>query len=101
MRIVEHAGAPVGLVRLEKEAGKAAEAMAVSVYVAQESRRLGLASASIERALADAARERGALTAFARIRLNNTASLRLFETLGFTPAEEHADHVVLLRRIPA
>lgn len=99
IRIVEHAGAPVGMVRLDWEADRTTETVAVSVYVARECRRLGLASAAIERALRDAAHERGALTAAARVRPENTASLRLFETLGFTPAEEHADHVVLSRRI--
>ncbi len=98
--IVEHVDAPVGVVRLDREADRTAETVAVSVYIAREGRRLGLASAAIERALRDAAHERGALTAVARVRPENTASLRLFETLGFTPAEEHADHVVLLRRIP-
>ena len=99
MRIVEHAGAPAGVVRLEREVENSAETVVVSVYIAEEARRLGLASTAIERALRDAARERGALTAIARVRLGNTTSRRLFNSLGFIPAESRADHVVLRRRV--
>ena len=99
--IVEHAGSPAGMVRLEREAGDAGETVAVSVYIAREGRRLGLASAAIERALYDAAHERGALTAIARVRSENTASRRLFEGLGFSAANRHADHVVFRRRVAA
>ena len=94
--IVEHVDAPSGVVRLEKKG----EALAVSVYVVPECRRLGLASAAIERALCKAAEERGPYSAIARVRPQNTASQRLFGALGFSPAEEHADHVVLRRRVP-
>ena len=97
--IVEHAGAPAGMVRLEREADRPAETVAVSVYVAREGRRLGLASAAIERALGDAVREHGSLNAIARVRPENTASRRLFEALGFAATEWHADHVVLRRRV--
>ena len=98
--IVEHAGAPAGMVRLEREADRPTETVAVSVYIAREGRRLGLASAAIERALGDAVREHGSLNAIARVRPENTASRRLFEALGFAAAEWHADHVILHRRVP-
>ena len=98
--IVEYAGKSVGMVRLEGEAEDAGETVAVSVYIAREARRTGLASAAIERALHEAAHERGALTAIARVRPENTASRRLFEGLGFTAADRRADHLVLRRRVP-
>jgi len=101
MRIVEYAGIPVGLVRLEKEVGMLVGTMAVTVYIAHESRRLGLASTAIEQVLTEAARERGALTAIARVRHENRASRRLFGALGFVLIEEHADHVVLRRLVSA
>ena len=99
--IVEHVDAPVGVVRLEWEADRTTETVAVSVYIAREGRRLGLASAAIERTLQDAAHERGALTAVARVRSENTASRRLFEGFGFSAANRHADHVVFRRRVAA
>ncbi len=98
--IVEHAGVPAGVVRLEREVDRPAETVAVSVYIVRESRHLGLASAAIERALGDAAREHGPLNAIARVRPENTASRRLFKALGFAAAEWHADHVILRRRVP-
>ena len=98
--VVEHAGVSAGMVRLEREADRRAETVAVSVYIVRESRHLGLASAAIERALRDAARERSPLNAVARVRPENTASLRLFEAPGFAAAEWHADHVILRRRVP-
>ena len=97
--IIEHSGTPAGVVRLERETGKPDDAVAVSVFIAQEARRSGLASEAIERALRDAVRELGTLTALARVRPENSASLRLFDSLGFTPAERHTDHVVLLRQV--
>ena len=101
--IIEHAGKPAGMVRLEGAAGGPADmaTATVSVFIAREARRLGLAAASIERALRSAVRERGVLTAVAQVHLENAASRRLFDSLGFTPAAWHADHVVLHRRIPA
>ena len=101
MRIVEHAGMPVGLVRLEKEVGMSVGTMAVTVYITHESRRLGLASVAIEQALAEAASKHGAVTAIARVRHENEASRRLFGALGFVLVEEHADHVVFRRPVPA
>ena len=92
--IIEHAGAPVGVVRLERETWNADYAIAVSIFIAHEACRFGLASAAIERALGDAVRERGALTAVARVRGGNLASRRLFDSLGFAPAEWRANHIV-------
>ena len=99
--IVEHAGAPAGVVRLERETGNTVDAATVSIFIAPEARRLGLASAAIEHALRDSVCERGALTAVARVRSGNAASRRLFDSLGFTPAGQHADHVILHRRVSA
>ena len=68
-----------------------------SVRVEQRTKAGGLALSSaepIERALGDVVRERGALTAVTRVRGGNLASRRLFDALGFAPAEWHADHVV-------
>ena len=98
--LMEHVGAPVGMVRLEREAVNARDVVVVSVFVVREARRLGLASVAIERALRDVALDRGALTAIARVRLGNVVSLRFFESLGFVTAERHVDHVVLHRRLP-
>ena len=89
------------MVRLEREAGSAVEAATVSVFIAPKARRLGLASAAVESALREAARERGALTAVARVRVGNVASLRFFDSLGFAPTDRHANHVVLHRRVSA
>ena len=99
IRIIEHAGTPAGVVRLDRETESAPDAAVVSVFVAPEARRQGLASAAVERALCDTAREGGALTAIARVRLENAASRRLFGALGFAPIEWYADHVVLQRRV--
>ena len=99
--IIEHAGKPAGMVRLERATGDPADTVAVSVFIAREARRRGLAAASIERALRNAVRERGALTAIARVHLENIASRRLFDSLGFTPSARRADHIVLRRRMPA
>lgn len=98
--IIENAGEPAGMVRLERAAGGPADTVTVSVFIARDARQRGLAAASIERALRSAVRERGALTAIARVHLENAASRRLFDSLGFTPAARHADHVVLHRRMP-
>ena len=99
--IIEHVGEPAGMVRLERETGNSDETATVSVFIAREARRLGLASAAIERALRNAVCERGALTAVARVRLENVASRRLFDSLGFTPSGRHPDHIVLHRRVLA
>ena len=99
--IVEHAATPVGIVRLEREAGTAADTVGVSVFVAQESRGRGLASAAIERALHDVALKHGISHAIARVRPGNAASRRLFVGLGFTVGERRTDHVVLRRRVHA
>lgn len=98
MWIVECAAAPAGMVRLEREPGTAADTVGVSVFVARESRGLGLASAAIEYALQEAARKHGISQAIARVRHGNTASMRLFEGLGFTTGERRADHAVFHRR---
>ena len=99
--IIEHVGKPAGMARLERETGSSPETVTVSIFIAREARRLGIASAAIERALRDTVRERGALTAVARVRPENVASLRLFDSLGFTLSDRYADHVVLHRRMPA
>lgn len=101
IRIIEHVGKPAGMVRLEREAGSSPETVTVSIFIARDARRQGIASAAIERALRNAVRERGALTAVARVRLENAASRRLFDSLGFTLSDRHADHVVLHRRMTA
>ena len=101
IRIIEHVGKPAGMVRLEREAGSSPETVTVSIFIARDARRLGIASAAIERALRDTVRERGALTAVARVRLENAASRRLFDSLGFTLSDRYADHVVLRRRMTA
>ena len=63
---------------------------------------LGLSeSEPIERVLRNAVCERGALTAVARVRLENVASRRLFDSLGFTPSDRRPDHIVLHRRVLA
>lgn len=97
--IVERAGTPVGVVRLEREAGTSADTVGVSAFMEQEGRRQGLASAAIECALRKVALEQGVSRAIARVRPENAASRRLFEGLGFTAAERSADHVVLHRRV--
>ena len=99
--IVEYAATPVGVVRLEREAGTVADTVGVSVFVVRESRGRGLASTAIACALHDVALEHGISHAIARVRPENTASLRLFEGLGFTAVERRADHVVLRRRVHA
>ncbi len=101
MWIVEHDAAPVGVVRLEPEAGSVASTVSVSVFILRECRRQGLASAAIERALRDVAYECGPYDAIAHVRPENTGSWRLFETLGFCLAERHDDHVVFHRRVTA
>ncbi len=97
--IDKRAGTPVGVVRLEREAGTAADTVGVSVFVERKGRRKGLASTAIECALRKVALEPGVSRAIARVRTGNAASRRLFEGLGFTAAERHADHVVLHRRV--
>ena len=99
--IIEHVGKPAGMARLERETGSSPETVTVSIFIAREARRLGIASAAIERALRDTVRERGALIAVVRVRPENVASLRLFDSLGFTLSDRYADHVVLHRRMPA
>ena len=96
--IVECAAAPVGVVRLEREPGTAANTVGVSVFITQESRGLGLAPVAIQYALQDVALKHGIEQAIARVRHGNIASKRLFEGLGFSTSERYADHVVFRSR---
>ncbi|MCY4240074.1 MAG: GNAT family N-acetyltransferase [Rhodospirillaceae bacterium] len=96
--IIECASVPVGMVRLEREPGKATDRVEVSVFITQESRGMGLASTAIECALKHAALKHGISRAIARVRHGNIASRRLFEGLGFTTGERRTDHIALRRR---
>ncbi len=94
--IIERAGDPAGVVRLEGPA----EAVVVSIFVAEGARRGGVAHVAIGQALDDMARTFGAYQAIARVRVENHASRRLFEALGFAVAETRPDHVVYRRAGP-
>jgi RimJ/RimL family protein N-acetyltransferase len=76
--IVEEDRAPVGQVRFEPWQG----AHAVDIYIAPELRGRGIARISLEAAL----RVSGVGVAVARVKSGNTASHRLFRSLGFTEA---------------
>ncbi len=90
--IVLSCGRPAGYLRLD------ARPPAVSIFVAPQFRRHGVARAALALAL-----EEGPLAGLdlkrvvARVRTRNQASRRLFRSLGFVEAERHADHVLFER----
>ncbi len=90
--IIEYRDAPVGMVRIDKEADRADEAVTPAVYIERESRRLGLASAALWRVLEETNRP-----AISRVHHENIKALRMNKRLGFKIVERHADHVVLKR----
>lgn len=87
--IIECDGLAVGQVRLQgDESGRE-----VSIFVDRAARRRGIAGEAIEQALAAF----GGRLAHARVRTTNTASRRLFESLGFRLAAEQPEFIVYVR----
>ena len=93
--IVERQGQALGQVRFEPDAG----GHEIDVYIMPEHRRLGIASQALQAAFAAFGREHDGTVLIARVRPENEASRRLFESLGFTLREHEQDHQVFIRTL--
>ena len=91
--IIERGASPLGTVRLQQDDHGAV----ISIFVIKSARGRGVAAWAIERALESASASAG--RAVARVRADNGASRRLFESLGFTVGEQAADHIVYVRAL--
>jgi len=92
--IAEDAGGrPLGQVRLQEKDGWAE----VSVYVAPESRRGGVALRLLRHAQASCVEAWPGRLLRARVRRDNEKSRRLFAEAGYANAEDRADHLVMTR----
>lgn len=80
LTIAEQDGTPVGTVRLDRHGPDTAE---LSITIAPAARGRGLARPAIELGVEHARREWGVEHVTARIRPENTASLRAFSAAGF------------------
>ena len=69
----------------------------IDVYVAPDRRGRGLAAAMLRRAAAEAASLAPGRPLMARVRHENAASRRLFESLGYRATETRPDHVIFKR----
>lgn len=78
----------VGQVRIDRED----QALAVDIFVDNPARKRGVAARAVTLALAAARRCIGPGPALARVRLENTASQALFESLGFRRRTTGHDH---------
>jgi spore coat polysaccharide biosynthesis predicted glycosyltransferase SpsG/RimJ/RimL family protein N-acetyltransferase len=78
LHVIRHGDAPAGVLRLDRCAGEG-ESWMISIYVAPEKYRLGIALA----ALALARRLRAGATLLAEVFADNAASQRLFRAAGF------------------
>lgn len=85
MFIAEQSGRPAGQVRLQWRGG----AYEVDIFVVRDARRHGLAKMMIHSAVDTLLGERPGAVIRARVGIDNLASRRLFESLGFR--KEHAD----------
>jgi RimJ/RimL family protein N-acetyltransferase len=94
LMIVEQDGAPVGTVRLDRHGSDEAE---LSITIAPAARGRRLARPAIELGVEHARREWGVARVTARIRPENTASLRAFAAAGFSTTREREDLVELAR----
>ncbi len=84
--IVEEKGSPIGQVRLEPRDGS----HVIDVYVIPSARERGIALAAVKAAL-DRAPIRSAV---ARVKAGNKASLRLFESAGFTKSGKEGEIMI-------
>ncbi len=101
MFIVENNEAPAGQVRLQRRG----DAFEIDIYVVPGARRRGLAKTAIAAALVALEEIRPGANARARVKSDNQASIRLFESLGFEKAtgeDEYGEGEYLVyRRGPA
>jgi len=95
LTIAEEDGEPVGTVRLDRHGRDEAE---LSITIAPAARGRGLARLAIELGVEHAHREWGVTRVTARIRPENTASLRAFAAAGFATVREEGELVVAVRR---
>lgn len=79
IRVVEHGGALAGQVRLQRRGG----VFDVDIYIVPTERRRGLAAAAISAAVEELERNAPGASVRARVGIDNGASRRLFERLGF------------------
>ena len=93
LTIAEQNGVPVGTVRLDRRGAEAE----LSITIAPGARGRGLARPAIELAVEHARREWGVTRVTARIRPENTASLRAFAAAGFQVTREGDEFVELAR----
>lgn len=80
--IVEDKETPSGQVRLQRRAG----AFEIDIYIAPSARRRGLARTAITASLDALEGSRPGARVRARVKSDNAASIRLFESLGFEKA---------------
>jgi RimJ/RimL family protein N-acetyltransferase len=97
LTIAEDDGAPVGTVRLDRHGPDTAE---LSITIAPVARGRGLARPAIELGVEHARREWDVTRVTARIRPENTASLRAFAAAGFATIRA-GDDLVEVARTPA
>jgi RimJ/RimL family protein N-acetyltransferase len=90
--IVEHDGAPVGQVRVDRlDAGRGE----IHVALAPQARGRGLAATALTLAVSRGARELGLDAIEANVRVHNEPSLRAFARAGFTRVRSDAEWVAL------
>jgi RimJ/RimL family protein N-acetyltransferase len=94
LTIVEEDGEPVGTVRLDRHGRDEAE---LSLTIAPEARGRGLARPAIELGAEHAQHQWGVARVTARIRPENTASLRAFAAAGFATVRERDDLIEVVR----